>query len=736
MGIVSSTIPNLANGVSQQAPSVRLISQGEEQVNAYSSIISGLRKRPPTEHLADIVTNVTSTPNYFIHTINRDVNERYIVLADNTEIKVVGFDGTEYTVNTPSGYSYLSSGNPLTDFKAVTIADYTFILNKTVTTQGVAGTSTVPDPTGIVHCKQGNYSTDYKVFIDDVEKASYTTSDTVKSDLKTSNIAQQLGNQLVANLGSNYTITLKGNAIRIERTDGNDFTLRTEDSFGNQALISVKGSIQKFTDLPRAAFDGFKVEILGEKASVNDNYYVVYEQGDNATGVWKETFKDGEDGTLNASTMPWKLTREANGTFTFAPNSWEGRTVGDTSSAPEPSFVGRKLNDVFFHRNRLGLIADENVIFSRSGEFFSFFPETVTTLLATDPIDVAVSHTKVSILRHAIPFNETLLLFSDQTQFMLNAGDSLTPETVSINQTTEYESSLQAEPVGAGEYVYFATNREGYTGVREFFVQADTSSNVAIDSTLNVPRYLKGNATSLVSNTNEDILFVLTDGQFEVPTCYVYKYLRQNNNAMQISWSKWTFPNCDKILSIGVIESTAYWVLQRGTTITLEKMQLQEAAEFTPSGKMVYLDSVKQGATAEEGQVVVNVDNVDYVGYPYSMEYTFSTIYKRNQGSNGSQITDTSGRLQLRNFKLLYQDTGKFEVETITQGVPYTYSFTGKPLGLLTLGEVGIESGEFEFPLQSKNDRVSITVRNSSHYPSAFQSAEWTGFYTTRSRRI
>ncbi len=736
MGLVTSTIPNLANGVSQQAPSVRLNSQAEEQINAYSSVISGLRKRPPTQHLADIVTDATPETEYFIHTINRDIGERYLVLATNSELRVVGFDGTEYTVNAPSGYSYLSTGDPLKDFKAVTIADYTFILNKTISAQSVAGVPTMPNPTGIVHCKQGNYATDYKVFVDDVEVASYTTLDDDKADLKTSHIAQELCNDLITNLGAGYTVTLKGSAIKIERTDGSDFTLRTEDSFGNQALFAVKGSIQKFTDLPRVAFDGFKIEIIGEKASVNDNYYVVYEEDENATGVWKESYKDGDDGTLDAATMPWKLTREEDDTFTLEPAEWDGREVGDVDSAPDPSFVGRKINDVFFHRNRLGLIADENVIFSQSGEYFSFYPETVTTLLATDPIDVAVSHTKVSILRHAIPFNETLLLFSDQTQFMLNAGDSLTPETVSINQTTEYESSLQAEPVGAGGFVYFATNREGYTGVREFFVQADTSSNTAIDATLNVPRYLKGSATSLVSNTNEDILFVLTDGEFEVPTCYVYKYLRRDNSALQISWSKWEFPSCDRILNVGVIESTAYWVMLRGTKVTLEKMQLQEAPEFTPTGKMVYLDGLRAGSTAADGQTVVTVDDATYSGYPYTMEYTLSTLYKRSQGANGSQVTDMSGRLQLRQCKLSYQDTGMFDVETVTQGVTHTYHYAGRPLGLLNLGAVSLESGEFTFPIQSKNDRVSITIKNTTHYPSAFQSAEWTGFYTTRSRRI
>jgi hypothetical protein len=736
MGLVSSSIPNLANGVSQQAASVRLMSQGQEQINAFSSIISGLRKRPPTEHMATLISNASASDNYFIHTINRDVTERYLVLATNTGLRVFDFAGTEFTVNTPSGYAYLATGNPLTDFKAVTIADYTFLLNKTITTATIATTTTAPWPDGVVHVRQGNYATDYKVLIDDVVKASYTTSATDVTTLKTNGIAQNLGNQLVNSLGSAYTLTLKGNAIRIQRTDGNDFTLTTEDSFGNKALIPAKGSIQRFSDLPAQAFNGFQIEIIGEKASDSDNYYVEYEQGDDAVGVWKETVGIGADNTINPATMPWKLVRNADTSFTFEPNTWGRRLAGDLISAPEPSFIGRKLNDVFFHRNRFGVIADENVIFSRSGKYFEFYPETVTTLLATDPIDVAVSHTKVSILRHAIPFNETLLLFSDQTQFTLSAGDSLTPETVSINQTTEYESSLQAEPVGAGEYVYFATNREGFTGIREFFVQADTASNIAIDATLNVPRYIKGKATSMVSNTNEDMLFVLTDGTFTTPTCYIYKYLRQQGEALQISWSKWEFPNCDKILSIGTIESTVYWVMKRGALITLEKMQLQESPEVTATGKMVYLDALRTGTNELTNQSEVSIDGESFVGYPYTMSYTFSTQYKRSQGLGGSQLTDTSGRLQMRSFKILYENTGRFTVNTASQGATNSYEYTGEALGLQTLGQVSLESGVFAFPVQSKNDRLTITVSNATHYPSAFQSAEWTGFYTTLSRRI
>ena len=107
---------------------------------------------------------------------------------------------------------------------------------------------------------------------------------------------------------------------------------------------------------------------------------------------------------------------------------------------------------------------------SRTSEYFDFFGSTARVFLDTDPIDVAASHTKVSILQHAIPFDRKLLLFSDQTQFILKGGDFLTPKNTSIAQTTEFEASTAAKPATAGNLVYFPATRGGFTSVREYYV--------------------------------------------------------------------------------------------------------------------------------------------------------------------------------------------------------------------------------------------------------------------------
>ena len=55
MALVSKSIPNLINGVSQQPPSLRLPTQGEAQENGLSDVVDGLKKRPPTKFLNKLV---------------------------------------------------------------------------------------------------------------------------------------------------------------------------------------------------------------------------------------------------------------------------------------------------------------------------------------------------------------------------------------------------------------------------------------------------------------------------------------------------------------------------------------------------------------------------------------------------------------------------------------------------------------------------------------------------------
>ena len=97
-------------------------------------------------------------------------------------------------------------------------------------------------------------------------------------------------------------------------------------------------------------------------------------------------------------------------------------------------------------------------------------------------------------------------------------------------------------------------------------------------------------------------------------------------------------------------------------------------------------------------------------------------------------------RFQLRNINFKYNDTGTFDVTTVSTGrTPKVTNFTGRITGqannLLGYAAV-VDDGSFKVGVQSQAKETAITITNSSHLPSTFQSAEWEGFIHSRNTRI
>lgn len=779
MPLVSSSIPNLVNGVSQQPHTLRLASQAELQENGISTVSQGLKKRPPTRHIKKLSGPITGSA--FIHTINRDVTERYEVIITNGDLKVYDMDGNEKTVSFPNGKSYLTSTDPASGFRAITVADYTFIVNKGVTVARSATSTTSRPNEALIVVKNGLYSKTYNVIVNGTTVASVTTPDgstaAMASQIATDYIAGQLRSQLSAALPL-YGVGQYGSVIWLTAPTATDFTITTTDGYSNAALAAYKGSVQRFSDLPVNAYTtGFTIKVVGDISTGDDDYYVKFDNSKNSVGVWRETVAPGVFDGVNPNTMPMGLVRNPDGTFTFKVLSWSKRVAGDLTSAPDPSFVGRQIKEIFFYRNRLGFLSDESVVLSEAGSFFNFYPTTVTTLLDSDPIDVSASHTKVSLLNYAVPFQKKLVLFSAQTQFSLDGGDLLTPKTVSIKPTTEFECSTQAAPVGVGNNIYFAVPKGPYEGMREYFIQNNVDAEDAADVTAHVPKYLPKGVYKITAALNEDFLSVLTTG--ERNAIYVYKFYWNNNEKLQSSWSKWVFAAGDQILSAEFIESSLFLVINRADGLYLERLSVAIGGDnFDDEPYTVHLDRKQEvtptvfdgtyttlslGWTPNDGDyvavvatgqskkagVLLKVDASgrvlgDYtgvkliVGRKYTFRYRFSPLMIR-QNSGQGQKADTVGRLQVRRMSINFAETGYFQalVTPVGRGT-YTYTYTGKTLGLdsAALGSVGIEDGQFSFPVLSQNITVGIELNSDSPMPCSFMSADWEGYYVRRSQAV
>ena len=589
MSVISRSIPTLLRGISQSSDALKQADHADIQDNADSNPVLGLTKRSGSQFLASVGSSTLG--NVHIQTINRDASEQYIAIFSNGNVKVYELDGTEKTVTKPDGTAYLNTSNPRSVMKTVTIADFTFVVNTSITTAMDSALSNSANniTQAVIFINQATADTTYSVTVDGVT----VTDNTAGNDpLSTDTVASDLAGGLNSGL-TGFTIARNGPVIHIKKTDGSDFSIDGTDTQGNTKMTVIKDSVQQFTDLPNVSPNGYVVKITGDEGTNFDNYYVKFTTNNgNALeeGQWEETVEAGITFKFDYSTMPHVLIRQADGNFrfarvdggtytisgtTFALPQWGERIVGDLVSSPNPSFIGNKINNVFFFRNRLGFLAADNVILSTVSDFFNFFSETVISVLDTEPIDVAASHTKVAILKHAVTMGEKLILFSEQTQFVLSSSaDNLTPSTANVLVQTEFESNAAAQPVGSGSSIYFLTKKGSFAGIREYIIAGNQQIQDAANTTIHVPRLIPSGIFKMAVSNNQDILVLL--GTENPNKLYVNRWLYGDGFSKALNaWFTYTFNSNRSILNIDFIGTDLIMVVEEANGVTLEKIPFE-----------------------------------------------------------------------------------------------------------------------------------------------------------------
>lgn len=795
MSLVSGNIPNLIGGVSQQPAAIRRENQFESQENAYATLVEGLGPRRPTFHVAKLL-NYEVGQGLFWHTINRDLDERYKVVIDGAgALKVFDLaDGVEKSVTFPDGTDYLeSTGVARSAFKAITVADYTFIVNTEVEVAMGSALTTSYNPEALIFVKQGNYGKTYSVSVNGSSVASYTTPDggsaAHSANISTDYIATELYNDLAAAL-TGWTVAQYGSTIHIRAPSSTDFTLNTYDGFSGLALLGIKGTVQRFTDLPRQAPTGFTVGVSGDQGINGDVYYLTFKVSTgsaNTGGSWAEAVKPGIEYQLDLATMPHQLIRNGDGTFTFQRAAWIDRLVGDTDTNPDPGFVGKQIRDVFFNRNRLGFVAGENAVSSRSGEFFNFFRRTTTTFLDDDPVDVAVSSVRVATINWAIPFAKQLVLFSERGQHELSADGSLTPRTAAVVPTSEFESSPYARPASTGTSVFFAVEQDGFAQMREYHVNAQSAAGLvdAFDTTEQCPRYIPAGVFKITAAQSENIVTVLTTAD---PTAiYSYRFHGPPDDRVQSAWGRWDLGG--DVLDAEFVKADLYVVVERDGAVWLEYLPFASGKKDTGTEYLTLLDrrvtadglTVAYDAVAETttftlpypaagvkvvvgysagylgdlrpGQSVeidgTSGDDVTVVGdlrdtplifgFTYETEVELTKFFVREARGQNSRTTIIDGRLQLRYLTFLVGGTSYFKVRVQSAGrEAMTKVFNGRVVGSSSsiIGEVPLYSGKVRIPILGRGDTTTITIIHDSHLPMNILAMEWEGMFTIRSQRI
>jgi len=655
MPVISRAIPTLLRGISQSSDALKQPDHADIQDNADSNPVLGLTKRSGFQFVTALQSSTLG--NVHIQTINRDLNERYVAVFSNGNVRVFELDGTELTVNKPDGTAYLNTSTPRSVMKTVTIADFTFVVNTSIT---AAMDSTLSGGTGtkaIIFIKQATADTTYSVTIDGVTVTDNTSGD---STLSTDTVAADLKSGLDSGL-TGFTITRNGPVLYVRKNDNSNFSIDGSDTQGDSKMTIIKDSVQRFTDLPTVSPNGYVVEIKGDDDTNFDNYYVKFVTNNGGAfeeGQWEETVEAGIPFKFDYATMPHVLIRQADGNFRFARvdgdtytasgvsftlPKWGERTVGDVISAPDPSFIGNKINNVFFFRNRLGFLAGDNVILSRVSEFFNFFPETVVSVLDNEPIDVAASHTKVAILKSAVTMGEKLILFSEQTQFVLtSSADNLTPKTANVIVVTEFESSAAAQPVGSGSSIYFLTQKGSFAGIREYILQGESQIRDAANITIHVPRLIPSNVFKMAVSTNQDILVVL--GSDNANKLYVYRWLYGEGGQKALSaWFTYSINTNRSILNVDFIGTDLFAVIEEANKVTLEKIPFETEFREPNASFQYHLDHKVTEATTGVSVSYSSGTGLSTFTVPYRLRANMNIVGRYLGSGETSTFVDAQG---------------------------------------------------------------------------------------------
>ena len=577
-----------------------------------------------------------------------------------------------------------------------------------------------------------------------------------------------------------------GNGIYVTRASGTfNVTSPTSD------LLKVMSSeVKNVDDLPDQCKHGYVVKVANSEADEDDYYVKFFGNNDrDGDGVWEECAKPGRNIEFDKGTMPIQLVRQANGTFTVSQATWENADVGDTLTNPNPSFVGKTVNQLVFFRNRLVFLSDENVIMSRPGEFFNFWSKTATTFTPQDVIDLSCSSEYPAIVYDGIQVNAGLLLFTKNQQFMLTTdSDILSPETAKLNAVASYNFNEKTNPVSLGTTVAFIDNANKYTRFFEMSNVLRQGEPDVVDQSKVISRLLDKDISIVSESRENSAVFFSKKGTDEI---YCFRYFNSGDKRLLQAWCTWTLAgniqyhcmlddalfvitrnnNKDQMVkyslklddnghSVTDTRDTAdtsddyiYRVhLDHSSSVTAASGTYNSATIKTTIPKPNGYENTKQLVAYETdsgndlgrySMVTVNGSNLEIVGdwsnntfvigYLYEMDVQIPTIYV-TRAEGDKYRADAKSSLIVHRIKFSFGPLGVYSTTLQRVGKPdYTETKELALAGVVSASRLPIVNEVIEtVPCYERNTNLTVNVKSEHPAPATLYSLAWEGDFTNR----
>ena len=670
-------ITGLYNGVSTQPDLMRLENQANEQINFISDISRGLESRNGTELIRPIASDSNITSNSFITKIDKNTKSSDTSSAGGTDAVqftddyIVCFTGQAYDASTNQdgaieifdkngikqefssastiANNYIVTTTPNKSIRTALIEDYMIVLNteKVTAMTTNSDTNTFNDNTAII-VVEGNPSDNFTFYIKrgSASRVGITTTMSTPTTDSFNNIAQHIKVKIDAETSLDVTVTVTENIVKIKsNTDSiSTYQFYNEDKLLDSKINIINQNVAKASQLPKlSGYDGYVLNITGvDEQNTLANYYVSW----NATKqIWEETVEPGLDFKIDETTMPHFLIKTGKttdsdgntiGQFQFvaagdttltnqrSAKSYVNRLVGDNDSNPIPSFIGKRLVDISFFRNRLAYLGEDSLVMSRSNDYFNLFNTSAIFTASNDPIDIFIG-TNFSVLpRFMEQYQGGIIVFTENAQFVVYSSDqSLTPATVRLEKITDYKVNEDVHPVRLGENTYFADSLGNNAVIRKYIVKDNKLVKDAISITDHVDSYIPKDLKFITGIPNKGMIILapLNDAK----TLYVYFSYSQGGKLVQSAWSKFTF-NFD-IFGAVVFDNDLYFIDKSGENRNISKLDLFNNDNQLQVDQLVKKDSTNYTITE------TTENNIKNFTMPFKVE-TDNTLHCFSEVNN------------------------------------------------------------------------------------------------------
>ena len=619
----------------------------------------------------------------------------------------------------------------------------------------------------------------------------FDTETTITAESILGDIRKGLTGSATASTGNGFTVKQIGTGLHIKRAT--NFNASTPVG---ELLNVVTSKVNDIGDLPSQCSHGMVVEVVNSVADEDNHFVKFFGNSDrDGEGTWEECAKPGRTIRLKRSKMPVLLIRTADGNFrlteldgssytvttadgpvTANAPQWDDALVGDDVTNPEPSFIGTAINKLIFFRNRFGILADENIVMSRPGDFTNFFNKSAIQFVASDPIDISASSGYPAILYDGVQTNTGLVLFSSNQQFMLTTdSDVFSPITAKINTLSTYNFNFATNPISLGTTIGFLDNAGKFSRFFEMVNVQREGEPQLIEQSAVVSRLFEKDL-KLISNSRENsVIFFSEEGS---STLYGYRYFDQVTERKLAAWFKWTMTgtiqyHCmqDDFLFVVVRNNGKDQILKfaikidpNTAAVTEHRVHLDHVMPVTTASntynsstnkttfpKPIGLESSNQLAAfdidsgAQLGRyslVTINGSNLEIVGnwssqtfmigYLYTMEVSLPTVYYvRREGE--AYRADTRAHTILHRVKFGFGPIGVYQTTLKRIGrVDYTETFEIAAADAYIANTAGIVDDDNlrTVPIYDRNINAQLTIKSTHPTPATIHNMTWEGVYT------